>query len=97
MTSTPIPGASQDGGGEERTWWTNHYRCPCCRHQWQDGWDAQVDDDCGSCGARHISPYYSDDGSGSEEDRQRQLARADRELEAERAAEVTQPAAAPRG
>jgi hypothetical protein len=69
------------------TWWTNHYRCPCCRHEWEDGWDAQVDDDCPNCGLRHISCYFSDDGSGTEEERLAALARADEALEQELAAE----------
>lgn len=76
---------------EESTWWTNHYRCPCCSSQWEDGWDCQVDDDCGSCGLRHISPYYSDDGSGSEDERAAALARANEQLEMELALEAASP------
>ena len=81
------PGAGKQEGVEhpdtDTTWWTNHYRCPDCRHQWADGWDCQVDDDCPECGLRHISPYYSDDGSGSEEDRERALQAADERLQRE--------------
>lgn len=39
----------------------NHYKCPSCGHTWSDVWTAQCDDDCPSCGARHISPHKSDD------------------------------------
>ena len=39
----------------------NHYRCPDCGNEWEDEWDCEVDDECGECGCRHISPYESDD------------------------------------
>lgn len=39
----------------------NHYKCPACGHEWSDVWSAQCDDDCPSCGTRHISPHSSDD------------------------------------
>lgn len=39
----------------------NYYRCPSCGHEWEDAWDCQVNDDCGSCGLRHIEPYESED------------------------------------
>lgn len=39
----------------------NYYRCPECEHEWEDEWSCQVDDDCPECGARHISPYDSED------------------------------------
>lgn len=68
---------------DEGTWWTNHYRCPCCRHEWEDGWDCMVNDECPTCAAREIEPYYSDDGSGTEEARVRALAMADVALEEE--------------
>jgi ssDNA-binding Zn-finger/Zn-ribbon topoisomerase 1 len=41
--------------------WLNYYECPECNDTWQDEWDCQVDDDCPSCGCRHISPYESVD------------------------------------
>ena len=41
------------------TRWLNYYECPECEDIWQDEWDCQVDDDCPSCGCRHISPYES--------------------------------------
>lgn len=39
----------------------NHYRCSECGQEWNDIWSATCDDDCPKCGARHISPYASDD------------------------------------
>ena len=39
----------------------NFYRCASCGHQWTDVWSATCDDDCPHCGARHMSPYKSDD------------------------------------
>ncbi|MEI6283466.1 MAG: hypothetical protein WCP82_12265, partial [Alphaproteobacteria bacterium] len=42
----------------------NHYRCPKCGHEWTDAWDAQCDDDCPNCGARHVSPHRSNDLEG---------------------------------
>ena len=41
--------------------WLNYYECPECNDTWQDEWDCQVDNDCPSCGCRHISPYESVD------------------------------------
>ena len=49
-------------------WFRNYYRCARCGHEWSDDWTATCDDDCPQCGARHMSPYKSDDidppGSG---------------------------------
>jgi DNA-directed RNA polymerase subunit RPC12/RpoP len=42
-------------------WFRNHYRCARCGHEWSDEWSATCDDDCPNCGARHMSPYKSDD------------------------------------
>ena len=42
-------------------WFRNHYRCDRCGHEWSDDWTATCDDDCPLCGARHMSPYKSDD------------------------------------
>lgn len=39
----------------------NFYRCARCQHEWSDEWTAQCDDDCPRCGARHMSPYKSED------------------------------------
>ena len=39
----------------------NYYRCVRCDHEWTDDWSATCDDDCPRCGARHMSPYKSDD------------------------------------
>ena len=42
-------------------WFRNHYRCERCGRQWTDDWSATCDDDCPHCGARHMSPYKSED------------------------------------
>ena len=42
-------------------WFRNYYRCAKCESEWTDIWFAQWDDDCPYCGARHMSPYKSDD------------------------------------
>ena len=39
----------------------NYYRCAECGCEWTDVWSAQCDDDCPWCGARHMSPYTSED------------------------------------
>jgi hypothetical protein len=39
----------------------NYYRCAECGCEWTDVWTAQCDDDCPWCGARHMSPYKSED------------------------------------
>ena len=39
----------------------NYYHCAGCGHHWSDVWPAQCEDDCLECGARHVSPYKSDD------------------------------------
>ena len=46
----------------------NHYQCPRCDYAWSDTWPSQVDDDCPSCGLRHISPASSGDAEGEEPD-----------------------------
>jgi len=39
----------------------NFYRCPYCSTEWEDVWDSTCEDDCPSCGKRHIKPYESED------------------------------------
>ena len=46
----------------------NFYRCARCSHQWTDEWSAQCDDDCPKCGARHMSPYKSEDVQDDKDD-----------------------------
>jgi DNA-directed RNA polymerase subunit RPC12/RpoP len=46
---------------EEEAWFLNYYRCDDCGGEWTDEWSCQCDDDCPHCGARHLSPYKSDD------------------------------------
>lgn len=52
--------AEQDDAQEEQQF-LNHYTCPRCNHEWSDQWSAMCDDDCPSCGMRHISPTHSED------------------------------------
>ncbi len=42
-------------------WFRNYYRCERCEVKWKDQWSCTCDDDCRVCGARHTSPYRSDD------------------------------------
>jgi hypothetical protein len=42
-------------------WLRNYYECERCSTEWTDEWSCACDDDCPSCGARHISPFESDD------------------------------------
>jgi DNA-directed RNA polymerase subunit RPC12/RpoP len=45
----------------------NFYRCARCSHEWTDEWSATCDDDCPHCGARHMSPYKSEDVEDDDE------------------------------
>ena len=45
-------------------WFRNYYRCARCSFEWKDQWSCMCDDDCRRCGARHMSPYESDDLTG---------------------------------
>jgi predicted nucleic acid-binding Zn-ribbon protein len=42
-------------------WYRNYYQCARCDHEWPDEWSCMCDDDCPQCGARHMTPYDSDD------------------------------------
>jgi predicted nucleic acid-binding Zn-ribbon protein len=42
-------------------WYRNHYECSRCGHEWEDEWSCMCDDDCPSCGARHMTLYDSDE------------------------------------
>jgi LmbE family N-acetylglucosaminyl deacetylase len=42
-------------------WFCNYYECARCGRRWKDQWSCMCDDDCRYCGARHMSPYDSDD------------------------------------
>ena len=50
-----------EGNSPESIFFRNFYRCDRCGYVWSDVWSAQCDDDCGTCGARHVSPYNSED------------------------------------
>lgn len=52
------PPSARDGA---MAWFRNFYRCARCGHEWSDAWSATCDDDCPECGARHMSPYKSED------------------------------------
>ena len=47
--------------GLKMAWFANHYECDRCKEEWIDEWSCMCDDDCPHCGARHMSPYRSDD------------------------------------
>ncbi|WP_034619338.1 hypothetical protein [Chitinibacter tainanensis] len=64
MTEVPHTAETPDvlwHNDSDESWFINHYHCPSCGHKWQDEWSCQVDDDCPSCGARHISPHTSEE------------------------------------
>lgn len=42
-------------------WYRNYYRCARCGYEWPDEWSCMCDDDCPQCGARHMTPYGSED------------------------------------
>ena len=42
-------------------WFLNFYRCARCKRRWIDEWSCMCDDDCPHCGARHMSPYDSEE------------------------------------
>ena len=42
-------------------WFCNHYECDRCGSIWDDEWSCTCDDDCPYCGARHMSPWDSED------------------------------------
>lgn len=42
-------------------WFRNYYWCERCGRVWPDEWSCMCDDDCPHCGARHMSPFASDD------------------------------------
>ena len=50
-----------DDDDDDATMFRNHYECDDCGHVWSDDWSAQCDDDCPECGARHMSPFKSED------------------------------------
>jgi len=68
---------------DEETSRINHYCCPECDHEWADEWSCAVDDDCGNCGCRHITPYFSAENENGETEEARRHLLA--ELRAERA------------
>jgi hypothetical protein len=61
---------------DEDTSMINHYCCPNCDYEWADEWSCAADDDCVNCGTRHITPYFSaeDEGDDNEEGRRAVLA-----------------------
>jgi hypothetical protein len=46
--------------GVRMAWFRNYYNCAQCDMPWADEWSCMCDDDCPHCGARHMSPYDSD-------------------------------------
>lgn len=49
-------------------WFRSSYRCARCNHEWTDEWSATCEDDCPRCGARHMTPYKSDDANREDND-----------------------------
>ena len=49
-------------------WFRNYYKCERCGSHWADEWSATCDDDCPRCGARHMSPYESEDVEEGEDE-----------------------------
>jgi predicted nucleic acid-binding Zn-ribbon protein len=45
----------------------NFYICENCDSTWTDLWSAMCDDDCPHCGARHMSPFKSEDADDDED------------------------------
>ena len=50
---------------DEEPRFRNYYHCDECGHDWEDEWSCMCDDDCPACGARHWSPYKSEDIAGA--------------------------------
>ena len=42
-------------------WFRNSFRCGQCHTEWHSCWSCVADDDCPACGARHITPFSSDE------------------------------------
>src|SRR5438552_16494504 len=42
-------------------WFLNFYGCARCKRRWTDEWSCMCDDDCPHCGARHMSPFQSEE------------------------------------
>ena len=42
-------------------WYRNYYRCARCDYEWPDEWPCMCEDDCPDCGARHMTPFDSED------------------------------------
>ena len=42
-------------------WFLNYYLCERCDSPWTDEWSCMCDVDCPRCGARHMTPFKSDD------------------------------------
>ena len=57
-------------------WFRNFYRCAKCNRTWTDEWSATCDDDCPHCGARHMSPYKSEDAGDNDDEENKEEANA---------------------
>jgi hypothetical protein len=62
MPETPTSNAPQ--AADDDRLFVNAYCCPICDYDWQDEYSCAADDDCPQCGARAISPYWSEDADG---------------------------------
>jgi len=60
------PIMSHEANRDEPNLFLNRYRCYRCGEDWTDVYECQPDDDCPHCGARHVSPFASEDFDKSE-------------------------------
>src|SRR5437588_12476991 len=61
QSTTRYRWAAADSREASVAWFRNYYRCAGCGLEWTDDWSCMCDDDCPHCGARHMSPYESED------------------------------------
>lgn len=52
-----------DADDDEERHFLNHYDCYRCGTHWTDVWSCTCDDECPECGARDVSPSFSEDAS----------------------------------
>ena len=64
-TRGPSPGAAADA--PSTVLFENYYICERCDGTWTDVWSAMCDDDCPHCGARHMSPFKSEELTDAED------------------------------
>lgn len=86
IDSRTVVSESDDGGAYVMAWvWVtdeeagvktetvNYYSCERCGHEWEGTYECQVDDDCPSCGVRHMTPYFAEDADEQGENEEERL------------------------